>query len=484
MLFYIFIALGCIYAFLKYLFSYWARNGFPYLEPEIPFGNMKKFAKKQASFGLNTWEMYQKVKKPFVGVYIFFSPTLLIRDVNLVHKILVTDVEYFYDRGIYMNEEREPMSVSLFSQRGSKWKCLRQKMSPLFSTGKLKNMFQTILNEVDHLDKYVEIKAENKEVIEFKDILQRYVLNIIGSVFFGIELDTIADPSHPFRNINKLITNRGLIEDMKTALVFMAPKIIDIFRINTFNPDVKKFFYDVVNSTISHRDTNNFRRNDFMQLMLDMRKSDDALTIDEIASNVFLFFIAGTETTSATAGFCLYELALQPDLMKRVQTEIDETLAKHEGVISYDSIQEMELLEMCIKETLRKYPGLPMLNRECTKDFKIPDSDLTIKKGTAILVSIMGLHYDPKNFAEPEKFDPERFRKGQETFNKDAYIPFGDGPRQCIAVRMGFMGAKAAVVKMLSKYNFETVSNKPIEFDTHSVGLLSKGGLPLRVSKR
>uniref|UniRef100_A0A336LL69 CSON010700 protein n=1 Tax=Culicoides sonorensis TaxID=179676 RepID=A0A336LL69_CULSO len=139
---------------------------------------------------------------------------------------------------------------------------------------------------------------------------------------------------------------------------------------------------------------------------------------------------------------------------------------------------------MCVKETLRKYPGLPMLNRECTKDYKIPNSDLTIKKGTAILISTMGLHYNPEYFENPDTFEPERFRKGSETYNKDAYIPFGEGPRQCIAVRMGFMGAKAAVVKLLSKHSFETVSNKPIEFDTISVSLLAKGGLPLRPKKR
>lgn len=52
------------------------------------------------------------------------------------------------------------------------------------------------------------------------------------------------------------------------------------------------------------------------------------------------------------------------------------------------------------------------------------------------------------------------------------------------AVRMGFMGAKAAVVKMLSKYDLKTVSNKPIEFDNFSIGLIAKGGLSLKVSKR
>lgn len=173
---------------------------------------------------MNTWEMYQKCTKPFVGVYIFFSPVLLMRDVELVHKVLVTDVEYFYDRGVYSNGENEPMSVNLFSEKGKKWKCLRQKMSPLFSTVKLKNMFQTILTEIDHLDQYVEKKVVLEEVIDFKDLMQRYVLNIIGSYFFGIDLNTIANPEHPVRNISKFLIKTSFFEDIKGALFFMAPK--------------------------------------------------------------------------------------------------------------------------------------------------------------------------------------------------------------------------------------------------------------------
>lgn len=217
----------------------------------------------------------------------------------------------------------------------------------------------------------------------------------------------------------------------------------------------REFFSSIVNGTIEQRETQNVRRNDFMQLMIELRNtgkiSDNEnaldttvvkqsingkkeLSIEEIAGNTFVFFIAGTETTAQTASYCIYELVLQSELMEKAQKEIDETLSKYNGQITYDSIQEMEFLEMCVKETLRKYPGLPMLNRQCTKDYQIPETNFTIQKGTNILISIMGLHYDPKYFEHPFDFLPERFRKGAETFNKDAYIPFGDGPKQCIGM--------------------------------------------------
>lgn len=81
---------------------------------------------------------------------------------------------------------------------------------------------------------------------------------------------------------------------------------------------------------------------------------------------------------------------------------------------------------------MRKYPTLPLLNRICTKDYKIPDSDLTITEGTPIIISLLGVMRDPANFPEPNRFWPDRYSTENPKYNPDAYIPFGDGPRNCI----------------------------------------------------
>lgn len=83
-------------------------------------------------------------------------------------------------------------------------------------------------------------------------------------------------------------------------------------------------------------------------------------------------------------------------------------------------------------ETIRKYPGLPILNRECTKTYQIPNSKYVIEEGTAVVISLMGLHRDPEYFPDPLKFMPERFLDGQRNCNDVAYFPFGEGPRTCI----------------------------------------------------
>lgn len=91
---------------------------------------------------------------------------------------------------------------------------------------------------------------------------------------------------------------------------------------------------------------------------------------------------------------------------------------------------------------------------------------------------------DLKNFSEPEKFMPDRFSENSTNCNLDAFIPFGDGPRTCIGLRMGKMVTKIGLIMLLQKYNFECLKKGELEFDNHSVVLVLRGGIDLKVSHR
>jgi cytochrome P450 family 6 len=130
---------------------------------------------------------------------------------------------------------------------------------------------------------------------------------------------------------------------------------------------VTKYFKKMVMETIKYRENENVTRNDFMQLLiqlksktsLDMEKQggdttdpqsgeDVGLTEEQIAAQAFVFFIAGFETASTTMSFCLYELALNPSIQEGVQKEIDAVLKKHGNKITYEAIEEMEYLDNTI----------------------------------------------------------------------------------------------------------------------------------------
>ena len=87
----------------------------------------------------------------------------------------------------------------------------------------------------------------------------------------------------------------------------------------------------------------------------------------------------------------------------------------------------------------------------------------------------MGLHRDPKNFSNPLEFNPNR------DFRNPAFLPFGDGPRNCIAYRMGKIAVKVAVFTILSNFKVQAIEKKEIEFENYSVPLVPKGGVTVRV---
>ncbi|KAK9696325.1 Cytochrome P450 [Popillia japonica] len=106
-------------------------------------------------------------------------------------------------------------------------------------------------------------------------------------------------------------------------------------------------------------------------------------------------------------------------------------------------------------ESLRKYPIAATLERIATKDYKIPNTDVVLKKGTKVLISIQGLHFDPEYFPKPEVFDPDRFSpENKENRHACAYIPFGEGPRICIGMRFSVMQAKIGMAIMLKDYKY------------------------------
>lgn len=134
--------------------------------------------------------------------------------------------------------------------------------------------------------------------------------------------------------------------------------------------------------------------------------------------------------------FSTYELALNQDVQEKLRDEINEVLAKHNGELTYDAILEMKYLDMVFHESLRRYPIVDSQLRRSTKDFVIPNTKLVIPEGTDIMVPVNALHNDERFWENPGKFDPERFTvENAKKIVSYSYIPFSEGPRQCIGMR-------------------------------------------------
>ncbi|XP_069676418.1 probable cytochrome P450 6a14 [Periplaneta americana] len=500
-----------IYRYSISTFNYWKDRGIPYLEPTPGFGNTRRMFFK-ISFAEQFKLFYDEFDgKPYCGVFQFRSPVLVVRDPDMIKLVMVKDFPYFQDRRVSFNEKKEPLSAHLLNLRGSQWRGLRAKLTPTFTSGKMK-MMSNLMNEcAEDLKTYLEGPASRNEVLEVKEIMAKFTTDIIGSCAFGLKCNSMKDPDSAFRSMGRMVVEPSINNVLRRLLALLVPKL----GIRVLPWEVTQFFMSAVKETIMYREQHKVVRNDFMQLLIQLKNQgkvhddDDnetgefkkltngmngvnsvdniVFTDSRLASQAFIFFLAGFETSSTTLSFCLYELAVNPDIQKKLRGEIDAALRKSGGHITYDAVQNIGYLGKVIDETLRKHPPASNITRVVTQPYVIPGTNAELDKGVKVVIPVYALHHDPHYYPEPERFDPERFSSEAKSSRPHfTYLPFGEGPRNCIGMRFGLLQTKVGLAVLLSNFEF-SVSEKtkqPLELDPKSFITSAKGGIWLKISPR
>lgn len=166
--------ISVIYLSLKYVFSYWKRRGVPYIEPTLLFGNLGPVAMQRLSVGASLQKLYEQSSDAVVGIYLFTRPALLVRDAEIVKRVLSTDFAHFRDRGIANGDPvADPVADNFFGMEFHKWKATRSRLSPTFSTGKLRAMIPNVLPIGDKLCEKLGSSADTAEAIEIKELCVR-----------------------------------------------------------------------------------------------------------------------------------------------------------------------------------------------------------------------------------------------------------------------------------------------------------------------
>ncbi|CAH0564513.1 unnamed protein product [Brassicogethes aeneus] len=491
--------IACLILFILYVkwkHSFWKNKGLLSPKPVFFFGNTSKLVKQKLTYGEHVQVIYNYLKNKnqiHGGEYFLLTPIYIPVDPKIIKNILLGDFTSFMDRGLYYHED-DPLSCNLFFLEGVKSKKLRAKMTPTFTSGKMKMMFETLLECSKQLQ--MELEKNCNQAIEVKDVLERFTTDIIGSVAFGIECNSLKNPNCEFINYGLKFFTRSAWGNIIAMFSFCIPEVLRFLKIRAINKETSDFYMRVVKDTVDYREANNIKRRDFMHLLIQLKNTgkledenlntEDKISFEELAAQAFIFFIAGFETSSATMTFALYELALNQDIQNRVREEVIEVLNKNDKKLTYDAVMNLSYMDQVINETIRLHPPITTLNRICTKDYKVPGTDFVLEKGTKVNIPVMGLHMDEEYFPDPTRFDPGRFsEKNVKNITPFTFLPFGEGPRNCIGERFGKMQTKVGLAGIIQNYKL-TLSSKtsiPLVMDPKHFVPTTKGGMWLEFKK-
>lgn len=260
------------YFYLKKKYSYFDAKGIPYVKPNSwilgSFGEIRSKI-HLADFYMKSYEE-NKEKSAVAGFFSMFTPAYIIMDLETVRNITVKDFNYFSHRGIYVNEDADKISGHLFSLDGEKWRFLRNKLSPAFSSGKIKMMFETVSGKGVNLVQAIE-KAAKCGSVDMKEMAIRFTVDSISSCAFGMESNTLKNEHPEFLEFFKDINNPDGSTMVKSLLVSVFPKLSKFLNLRLFLKKTEEFICENVGGTINFREKNKIVMNDFLNMLIQLK---------------------------------------------------------------------------------------------------------------------------------------------------------------------------------------------------------------------
>ncbi|XP_061195806.1 cytochrome P450 3A18-like [Saccostrea echinata] len=449
-------------------------------------------------FDLKMHSTYDKV----VGIYTYHKPSLLILDPELARDITIKDFSTFPNRSATFRRAND-MKGSLTTLKGDQWRFTRNTISPIFSSGKMRKMAPILAQSCANLLKNVENEMHSGHPIEFRKMFGDFTMDAMASIGFGIELDLYKEKRNEFAKhghalfaaftglgarINAyfpplyyLICQLGFdVDGLNKACAYFKHLVEEAKKLRGNDQDRADLLQLLLNA---HKDTEVSDTEQFLEYKDDKGQwKKRGLTTEEVNGNSIAFLTVGYGTTSVTLTYSAYCLASNPECQDKLISEIDSTIGQEAP--DYDSIQKMEYLDCVVKEALRLNPLGLRITRESPQDVEI--AGYIIPKNTEIVIPVYAFHRSQKYWEEPSKYNPDRFLvKNKSKLTPYTFLPFGLGPRNCVAMRLGYMETKCAIVTILQKYKFVPYEKNEIPMEMDSKGHQKpRNGTFLKLEKR
>jgi cytochrome P450 len=255
--------------------------------------------------------------------------------------------------------------------------------------------------------------------------MRRLTLSVVGSALFGADMRASADA---VAAVLARVTRK--VAGIAALLAFCEPLLLAYRRRFPHGPSLlfgpeRRELEKVIAPIVAQRRVCGGR--DIVSLLLAERdERGAALTDEDVRNEVVTLVLAGHETTATALTWAWYLLATHPAVAAKLHAELDAVLGDREP--NLDDVAHLTYTAAVFSETLRLYPSAPAFGRRPVADVTL--GGYTIPRGSSIFVSPYITQRNPRWFADPDAFVPERWVGTPPP--KFAYFPFGGGAKMCI----------------------------------------------------
>ena len=475
------VSLSIAYVIIRHYYSikhsYWKKRGISGPEPSFLRGTSlaagdEDFLKAE----LNRVQKYGKVFGSYDGVV----PVLICCDPEVLKDVLIQGFESFPDM---LTSNHPIQSLSLGEANGKRWRDMRTLVNPTFTSGKLKGMHSIMKHMIGDLLQHMDRKiADGSQDFECMSLFGNYSLDVLIKVAFSMDCNSneAASDNAIVKNVKRFFTIDKTKLFLEQTLPSFVQKMIGFTFANTEAVEILVREARVIREQRRADLCASKTFNDLLQSMIDAERMGkdgkvDKLTENEIIANIFVFLLAGSQSTSVVVACAAYLLAKHPEVQQKLRQEVSDAIQADGGEIKYDTILSLPYLNAVINETLRVYPPVSIIERICVKDYRIESLNMTMTKGSKVNVPIYAIHHQEEFFPNHDQFDPERFMpENASKLVPNTFIPFMTGPRNCMGSRFALLKGKTTLAALILKYNFDSCPRTAMDLSGSTIFLVPK----------
>ncbi|XP_055596068.1 cytochrome P450 4C1-like [Uranotaenia lowii] len=394
------------------------------------------------------------------------------------------------------------LGTGLLISTGEKWFQRRKIITPTFHFKVLDGFLEVFNKEADVLVSKLRDRV-GKEEFDVYNYITLYALDSICETSMGVQIHAQDDPNQEYAIAVKQMSEfilRRVFSALRSfpSLFFLYPYANEqkrvIEKLHKFTNSViearrktlqEEKSIDKVAFDLNEENMYSKRKLTLLDLLLNVSVDGKPLSREDIREEVDTFMFEGHDTTTSGMSFTIWFLSQYQDVQQRLYEEIDRILGpeKAKAQLTNVKIQEFEYLDMVVKESLRLVPPVPIVGRKLVEDLEM--NGVTFPAGTTISIKIYNIHRNPKIWPDPEKFNPERFSKSNESKRGPYdYIPFSAGQRNCIGQRYAMMELKVTIIKLLASFKIlPGESKEKMRFKTDLV-LRPNDGILIKLVER
>lgn len=318
---------GVIYQWNRKKTLFFEDRNIPHVLSSVFGGSFKDALLLRKSVAEVMSDLYAEASQrnvPCIGARLLHKNCLIIRDLGLIKRVLVQDFHNFSNRSARADFHNDPFGgYNLFLLKNPTWIDMRKKISPVFTTSRMKLFFEDINGIGGKLHGHLlkQVATGSTTVMSAKSIMGPYTTDVYASCSFGIEVNFIEDPQSVFGQVAAEMFHFKVIRALEFGSNFVMPEIGKILPTFFFSKDGSKYLKKLLVAVMDERRAKGITRSDLMDVILQIKSSQEESAVtgggdnvpqysdDMLLAQSVIFFVAGFETTGTALTHSLYELA-------------------------------------------------------------------------------------------------------------------------------------------------------------------------------